>query len=444
MVKYLQDLLVDKPKPKRKRAPKKAVAVSKPYLGKNPRKTGPRTRVLWSPQKCESAVTYKQGFVTNVYPDPPSYPTRRYERIHDNVGPLVRNKPVQHVYHVKIGLIGQGTFNGGASASTPGGWTGSGNRLVGMDPHLADTALVPKLYEDASLYTEWGNACFTQFTTQVPVQMDLINSIRELPDAVDMVNGFMDILTRLNTSVSVLRRSGKFTKSLTLGDLANTKLAYEFGIKPMLEDVRALVNMNKRVNDQLTFLQSSRLRPTKLNFTRKRELLTPFDKALPGITNNFEEKHACVALTTIMHAQATLHHDLKGLDSELAFYRVLLGSTGILHVPSTVWNAIPLSFVVDWFLRIGDKLDNHHVRPFEGHWRLTNQCYSIKDEAKLETWHRWHPELGNPWRLAASWAFKRYARWPGSPPVSPVTFNGSLTSSQQVLAAALALQRVVR
>jgi len=445
MVNYLKDLLIDKPKPRKVRKPKKLVKdprKSGVYLGKHRRPYGPRTRVTWSPQPTKSSVTYiKPGQPILNYPNPTQYPTIEYERIHDVTSPWVANKPVGHVYHVKYKRRGSGLFNGGHTANTPGGYQGMGDSEVGLEPTYADVVLVPKLYQDATTYVNWGNECFTQFHTQVPVQLDLFNSIRELPDIVDLVRDFGDIAKRVNASLSALRRAGKLKAGLTLGDLASSKLAYEFGIKPILSDVQALVNMNQRVNDRLKFLQGSRLRPTKLNFTRKKETDTPFNLMLPGIPGNFQEIHHMAKSSTVMHAQATLVHNLQGLDSEVAFYRTLLGSTGLLHIPSTVWNAIPLSFVVDWVLRIGDKLDNHHVRPFEGKWELSNLQHSITEHANLETWHRWHPELGNQWRLAATWDFKRYVRFAGAPPTSPFTLN-SLTADQQVLAGLLAYQRV--
>jgi hypothetical protein len=105
---------------------------------------------------------------------------------------------------------------------------------------------------------------------------------------------------------------------------------------------------------------------------------------------------------------------------------------------AVVYEALPFTFVLDWFAPVGDRLQRVGAKPIAGRWDLTDFCWSRLAEAKYELQiDRWVSTSGvrasYPVGTVTVREFTRDIVFPDFP------FNWPLTAGQAELGLALAL-----
>jgi hypothetical protein len=139
---------------------------------------------------------------------------------------------------------------------------------------------------------------------------------------------------------------------------------------------------------------------------------------------------------------ADLFQNLEGLNDSLASYKAFAAAAGFNNPAKIVWNAIPYSFVLDWFFQFGKSLDFLSIQPFGGEYSLSNVGWSLKEAWQYEIWQKATQRYNsNPVKFLGSMLIKRYVRNPGFPMKSIFLTDGSLTPMQLALAAAMLHQR---
>lgn len=377
-----------------------------------------------------NGVTYHDGYnlytksgSANILDAPPYDHTLEtyYERIHDEVG--VRNRQsIKPVYHFKVyGYYGLG--NGGFSWASAGGYTGTSNIFAYVDPHNVDTMYLPTLSGgDLALYSR---TAYDEFSTQFPSHVDLFNFLRELPEIGDLAEAIARLMTKLLDSKT----------------LRNGFLAYNFGLKPLLSDIKLLQTVVPRVLNRLEWLKKNRGKPVKLNFYRAKEVDTPF--SYPSSAPS--PQVVCVHYSAQFRAHAVLRQELEGLDTVIGTVRSFASSLGLLNPAKIIWNAIPYSFIVDWLFKVSDLLNSLDIQPLKGKWELSQVHHTIKEIGVIERYNQIWPSLGNPWRKTDTGVVAmRYRRAPGLPVLTSELSIGDLSPQQQALLAALLDQRLRR
>jgi len=102
--------------------------------------------------------------------------------------------------------------------------------------------------------------------------------------------------------------------------------------------------------------------------------------ALQRRTKKVETGTNKVRLTATMRYRYELPPELKSLDGALSAYLDVLGINGN---PAIIWNAIPFSFVVDWFVNVGEFLESirfDNVRPMT---IISDFCVSQRSERNM-------------------------------------------------------------
>lgn len=291
---------------------------------------------------------------------------------------------------------------------------------------------LPDMLHSAVL-TGWSLDAFKQFTDQVPVSVSLPNFIYELKD----MKGMIPTFDRKHLSKTA----------------SNNFLAWEFGVQPFVSDVKAMVNMAATVQKRLQHLRSANNAASRLSF--KRELvqeeplsffraLASFGTSDNGSTDGILFKRQSVR--TNVHIGCSLYMALKGLDDALSTMKGLLASGGFNHPARVVWNAIPYSFVVDWFFHVGKLLDTLSVQPFEGEYSLSNVWYSVKNTSTWLALARINDEAHYPFYegtkpLVGTVHVKSYDRLAGFPVTNVALTDGTLSPMQLALALAMLEQR---
>lgn len=136
-----------------------------------------------------------------------------------------------------------------------------------------------------------------------------------------------------------------------LKDLASSYLGYEFGLRPLVSDMLAVFELLTKFNKK--FEQYLR-RAQKLNSAQAHvELATgsifiPTEVGLQTVGQVLENRIR-VTVRYREHSNA-----LDDIASRVAY---LLDSLGARLSARTVWNAIPFSFIFDWFLNVDSFLN---------------------------------------------------------------------------------------
>lgn len=232
-------------------------------------------------------------------------------------------------------------------------------------PLRPDHLVVAVPFIPGDLVSEFGYQAFLKFDTQIKQELeplDFLSSLRQLKDLIP-----------------------KLTGSLTR-DLASGLLTYEFGWKNFTQDVGHLYNIVSETEAKLQALRDS--------WGKEQHLVQKkvFDWVQPGDYDQmYYEPHPGYGFRyTLIKYKATLtvgtyrFHQLKDLDSALSFLRAAGVALGFGNPIKAVWDAIPGSFLINWFTSIGSFLESAGLRHlFSGPWELRHPCVSQKVKAKV-------------------------------------------------------------
>jgi hypothetical protein len=253
--------------------------------------------------------------------------------------------------------------------------------------------------------SEFAEEAFTTLSAQMPEEISLPNFAFELRE-------LDTLLPRLQTKLSRAEVA------------SNGLLTWEFGLKPLLSDLETLAGLSNTVLSRLLFLKKTRGKRVRLGAYKE----IPRGEPLEDITHTMGDSFfrastgvlyrlRCIARVSELRVGGYLYHELEGLDSLGGLIRAYLAATGFGSPLKMVWNAIPYSFVVDWFTNLSSLLDNtRNLRPFEGVWDFHDFTWSVKDKVE---WDVWLEPDGSPVPSLPKWGGRvlvsRYRRDHGLP-----------------------------
>jgi hypothetical protein len=226
---------------------------------------------------------------------------------------------------------------------------------------------------------------------RIPRYLSILNFLLELKDFTRMFEFW------------TLRR-GK------LGNIANGILNEEFGWRPFLDDVCAILKGLKQFHKKLKkFMREQH----EVHVTHYKKILTE-DNYVPHVlttsepsvleSGTFYRNENFVQLDVdapefffwkdyiIHHLRAPeyiatmkyTYHIPLGLDT-LRETVAWLDAFGVYWDPQVLWNAIPFSFIVDWFFNVGDWLHQKLSKPnYPVKLRVIDFCISVKADCLME------------------------------------------------------------
>jgi hypothetical protein len=219
-----------------------------------------------------------------------------------------------------------------------------GGIIVGIDP-----TPVSKAAFDGSAF---GASAYKKMKPTKP-SIQSLNSLFELKDLPGMLKQ-------------------RFTPSLK--GAADFHLATQFGWLPLWSDIKKMVELQKKLQDRLNYLISHNGKPVY----RKTEMyedssitastvLTPVQAS---IFPSFPAKNIAGTNTgrtfssssKRVWAEARFRYHLPEGPRDIVWTRYMISRIyGLRLTPSVVYNAIPWSWLVDWFGNVGDVLENMDV-----------------------------------------------------------------------------------
>lgn len=289
-------------------------------------------------------------------------------------------------------------------------------------PHFDDGVLYPLCPPLANSPREtFGLEAYTSFTDQVPTQVDIVNFGFE-------TSQIRDLVPKIEKS---------FSKTA-----AGAYLGWKFGIKPMISDLRKLHELTGYIARRLAWLRSTFGQRVRLGYSTEFSLsLSDYVIYADPNDSAIFARLTPVAQRNLFRAGGFLTHRLSGLDDVTAEAFALSAALGTQNPLAVLWEAIPFSFVVDWFAKVQKLVATLKIQPFHGEYHLEMVSHSIKSSVVYRLKQGQHYPSVVVDDLGVLLA-ERYERVPGLPVPSTIFVGEGLTQTQQMLALALIRQRL--
>lgn len=215
---------------------------------------------------------------------------------------------------------------------------------------------------------------------KIKPQLSLLNSIIELRDFKSLprsVSSAHDKLRLLNQQVgpgialmgSLIRRKNRTLASKTLSQLlrplirssSDAYLQAQFNIGPLLSDLTGIYNAYKAVDKEINKLLANEGRVRLARYARPvtTSIADLVEQTAPAPLSGVSGATSSQRVTSIIapptfRAQMSYSYRFSSYQRTNAFSLGRMDSLGLGGVrPSILWNALPWSFVVDWFAGIG-------------------------------------------------------------------------------------------
>lgn len=255
-----------------------------------------------------------------------------------------------------------------------------GNLHAPADPgfgYLFDERLFTKAVEDSSMQEKAQGLPF----------------IAELRQAISMVKNPLKFLQHMRLP----RRS----RGKTLGQLAALKrsasdgyLTTKYGWKPLISDLNsfaAIVNNLSRNYDSYVNLARHGVTAKVLAKEKSNSSIEGQQPTNPYTESQFVEVRSEHTLTGV------LWYSLSPSPEVMSKTDYLMSSLGLTpgELLTTAWELVPYSFVVDWFIPVGDFLNRITHTP--SNFSLLDVMYSLRTKSEVKHFRHCDLRTGTPW-----------------------------------------------
>lgn len=238
----------------------------------------------------------------------------------------------------------------------------------------------------------------------------------------------------------------KGRKKKTLGSIADASLQYNFGIKPLVSDLKSIYEGLTSLKERMSNLQNEAGKPQLRHYTEKQSI-GPLDWTLGAPTGYH---HLVVSSFDVVDtATMAFSYTLPDLSRWRRTLYSVLDTLGLHLNASVVWEAIPYSFVVDWFFNVGDFIDQFSDRWLEPNLHINSFGISRKYEFTCTQYYKrtyFSDTTDSPYTVETQGStarYKRYLRRVAEP--SPHWFSieqfGKLNARKIYLGACLVYQQ---
>lgn len=271
-----------------------------------------------------------------------------------------------------------------------------------LSPRIA--LLTDKLAVDS---IDWGNLSFTAMRHMRPTlnsgSLDLVNFIRELPHPKHM-------LRKWRKWISEIRSDGfkrflewrwnqlRNNRNKWARKAANANLWYQFGLRPFIQDcvqlMENLILLEGKVRQLVLDEGKLRIRHYSQSLTNVVKLRNDGAEVevywADAYKNQLNRKDEWLR-RPVYHATVSYRADVSELKGFMGQIRGYISAFGLDRITATIWEAIPFSFLVDWFVDVGGFLDSIDETLFGALPILVSDfSHSVKFEYQTTiTWKCW-------------------------------------------------------
>lgn len=193
-----------------------------------------------------------------------------------------------------------------------------------------------------------------------PMKQILNDAQGNLSQSVNLIVNVAEAAQLKTIVPQIIKVGKKLIKSgkgwMSLADMANMHLLYSFGVAPLVKDVRSAFNLNRQIVNRRDMLRKRNLKPTKLlarGFSSLDEHWTEPDIVSSGDWTASVKASGTATVKTCVSAICTAFYNV---DNPSTNWKLVSQALGLTSPLSTTWELIPFSFVLDWFIPVGDAL----------------------------------------------------------------------------------------
>lgn len=258
-------------------------------------------------------------------------------------------------------------------------------------------------------------------------ELDLAANLAELKS----ITGTFSFLKRKFNRLSAYFKTG-----------ANAHLAYSFGIKPLVQDAQRLFEALTSLEKKVQWFRRNQGKVIPVRFT------ADITDLVPDYNVTFQSDAGHVRYRRVTSVKATytafalVSYDVSRLSNLELQLRTFVRASGLDNLLGTAWELTPWSFIVDWFLSIGDFLSTLTPKvtvPI----RFIDQGWSVKLACNAEHTIR-HGSAGGKGLPFTYERFQKrhYVRRCGIPvSFGTIVASGDLSLRQLALSVSLAIQK---
>lgn len=217
-------------------------------------------------------------------------------------------------------------------------------------------------------------------------------------------------------------------------------LAYQFGIAPLISDVKSSIESLRGLANHLKWLRAHEGKPVRVRYRKDISANnTPSTTFMPDATGTGQIRS--MQYRAVYTATAVIVYDVSGLTDLEIKTRTLLRSFGFDDPLGVVWELIPYSFIIDWFFKVGKFLESFSPK-ITLPYKIIDSGWSIKIvDSRIQECYRYRPyKTGNPNTYGQT--TKTYFRREPGLPISFSILESSPGLHQLALSLALAVQRI--
>lgn len=225
-------------------------------------------------------------------------------------------------------------------------------------------------------------------------------------------------------------------------------LNWNFGWKPFVRDIlscwEGLATFDKRLNKLLQGANEDLRRHARSHITIDDVPSVYWNQTNhPGFKERIETRGTLVLSSTFDFSYCLPPYSVESLR-----WRAYMDTIGLAATPANVWAIIPWSFVWDWFLRLGPKLERYSMDWIQPWIYFCQCCTSAKLDVQVNLKARWdftqpNQQVRTTYADIGTNTLSLYTRKVGLPAGVPWSSTGTLNADKIRLLASLVGSKVL-
>lgn len=362
-------------------------------------------------------------------------------------------------------IVREGALNSSPTSIAYARNVGLSTQLLNRNYHrfLTEAGKTP------TIVPQWDALATEALATMLPsmnTDNSLLNFLVELKDFKSLKGALMQRNRGLfDYWLSVVKAAfGQRDFDKPLARVAKYHLSVEFAWRPLIRDItdmwKDLTSLDARLQEIIRRADTPQQRYFGKDLAEAETETNPYLSAALGLKGGqpLGSYLTCLGKSRVRvidavpryHATVRYRYPLPPvLRTEAGRLRALLDTLGINGNPATIWNAIPFSFVVDWFVNIGGFLKGIRYDNIPIESEILDFCHSVKVqrrtvyEQQMRVWNGYAWVYG-PWYSTDECIYSLYDRRRTIPNVYAALLTSGLSGREAVLSAALITANVKR
>jgi len=174
-------------------------------------------------------------------------------------------------------------------------------------------------------------------------------------------------------------------------NVAGLHLNYKFGWKPTVGDLGNVVDALTSFRLKLKAFEDS-----LGTFVQKSKKLVSESSSVTGtvVSGGSTAYYSATKRRTVEAFITYAPQPLAVMSGSDKVLRAIIDSLGVELNPRIIWDALPFTFVVDWFFGVGSWLSRFKIDALELPVSLVDSCLQVKDELSVDWYWRRFPSDG--------------------------------------------------